>query len=147
MKRRGAARKRQGVADNAAVTRTQIVPNFDEDELLSLPAIRSYFEHAIWQAGLSAGWDKPQIRWVIDSIHVLKPIRFTNLRRNEVGSKATPPTSAAMKGETVPAIGILADDSKTRQQRVSTLLRDVAYITGSTRPTPTPSRALTSWGG
>ena len=27
------------------------------------------------------------MRWVIDRIHVLKPIRFENLRRNELGEK------------------------------------------------------------
>ena len=31
---------------------------------------------------------KPAIRWVIDEIHVLKPIRFQSIRRNEVGHKA-----------------------------------------------------------
>ena len=30
---------------------------------------------------------KPAIRWVIDTIHVLNPIRFESMRRNEVGSK------------------------------------------------------------
>ena len=57
---------------------------------------------------------------------MLNPIRFTNIRRNEVGAKASAPTAAAMKGEAVPAIGILIEDE--RQQRAATLLRDVAYI-------------------
>ncbi len=30
---------------------------------------------------------KPAIRWVIDTIQVLKPIRFEPIRRNEVGAK------------------------------------------------------------
>ncbi|MDD9977631.1 MAG: hypothetical protein OXQ30_07865, partial [Boseongicola sp.] len=55
----------RGLSDlvaKAAVTRTQISPNFEEENLLSLSAIRSYFEHAIWQAGLSTGnWDKHHI--------------------------------------------------------------------------------------
>lgn len=54
----------KGLADlaaNAAVTRTQITPNFPDDNLLSLPAIRTYFEHAIWHAGLSTRWDKHHI--------------------------------------------------------------------------------------
>jgi len=46
---------------NAAITRTQITPNFPDDALLTLPAIRSYFKHAIWQAGLSKNWDKHHI--------------------------------------------------------------------------------------
>jgi CRISPR-associated protein Cas5d len=36
---------------------------------------------------LEAIYWKPQIRWIIDEIHVLNPIRFTNIRRNEVSSK------------------------------------------------------------
>ena len=31
---------------------------------------------------------KPAIRWVIDKIHVLKPIRFQSIRRNEVGQQS-----------------------------------------------------------
>lgn len=31
---------------------------------------------------------KPAIVWVIDRIHVLAPIRFQSIRRNEVGHKA-----------------------------------------------------------
>ncbi|MCW8841954.1 MAG: CRISPR-associated protein Cas5, partial [Rhodobacteraceae bacterium] len=30
---------------------------------------------------------KPAIQWKIDRLHVLNPIRFENIRRNEVGSK------------------------------------------------------------
>jgi CRISPR-associated protein Cas5d len=36
---------------------------------------------------LEALYWKPSLRWVVDRIHVLKPIRFTNIRRNEVASK------------------------------------------------------------
>ena len=74
---------------------------------------------------LEAIYWKPQIRWVIHRIEVLRPIRFTNIRRNELGKKASAPTRAAMAGE--PAqLGLLIEDE--RQQRASTLLRDVAYI-------------------
>lgn len=31
---------------------------------------------------------KPAIRWVIDRIHVLEPIRFQSIRRNEVGKRS-----------------------------------------------------------
>ena len=41
---------------------------------------------------------KPAIRWVVDRIHVLKPIRFESIRRNEVGGKLSPASvSKAMK--------------------------------------------------
>lgn len=70
---------------------------------------------------------KPAIRWVIDRILVLKPIRFQSIRRNEVGHKA--PVSkikAAMKAGNVEGLHILVDED--RQQRAATVLVDVAYV-------------------
>src|SRR5258708_30162880 len=32
---------------------------------------------------------KPEIRWVVDEIHVLNPIRWMSIRRNEVVCKAS----------------------------------------------------------
>ncbi len=47
---------------NAAITRSHVLPNHPEKQLLSLEAIRTYFEHAIWQAGQRTDqWDKPHI--------------------------------------------------------------------------------------
>ncbi len=57
---------------------------------------------------------KPAIRWVVDRIHVLKPIRFENVRRNEVETKAS-------KKRVIYA-------ANERQQRASMLLKDVEYI-------------------
>ena len=60
---------------------------------------------------------------------MLKPIRFTNVRRNEVGSKipvkGKTGASAAMKDASVrPEMDVATD----RQQRASLLLKDVAYL-------------------
>ena len=78
---------------------------------------------------LEAIYWKPQIRWIIDEIHVLNPIRFTNIRRNEVSSKI------AVKGGTGvnaamanPEIRPSMDVAENRQQRASMLLKDVAYL-------------------
>jgi len=70
---------------------------------------------------------KPAICWVIDRIHVLKPIRFENLRRNELGSKI-PANNVrkAMRGETTEGLRILIEED--RQQRAATVLRDVGYV-------------------
>lgn len=103
--------------DFACFTRPEMKVERVSYDVITPSAARGILEAIYW---------KPQIRWVIDRIHVLKPIRFTNIRRNEVGSKATAPTASAMKGETVPAAGIIIEDQ--RQQRASTLLRDVAYV-------------------
>jgi len=69
---------------------------------------------------------KPGMRWVVDAIHVLKPIRFLHIRRNEISSKIPMKgsISAAMKGK--PAeIGISVEEC--RQQRAAIILRDVCY--------------------
>jgi len=50
------------ISANAAITRTQILPNLDQRDLLDPGLIRTYFEHAIWQAGpKTSGWDKHHI--------------------------------------------------------------------------------------
>ena len=70
---------------------------------------------------------KPAIRWVIDSIHVLRPIRFQTIRRNEVGHKApTARVKTAMNRETLEGLHLLVDED--RQQRAATVLADVAYL-------------------
>lgn len=68
---------------------------------------------------------KPAIRWRIDRIHVLKPIVFDAVRRNEVSAKASVANleSARKSGGYA---GIFIED--TRQQRAARLLRNVEYV-------------------
>lgn len=102
--------------DFALFTRPEMKVERVSYDVMTPSAARGLLEAIYW---------KPQIRWVIHTIEVLKPVRFTNIRRNEVGRKAPAPNRAAMSGE--PAnLGLLVEDE--RQQRASTLLRDVAYI-------------------
>ena len=70
---------------------------------------------------------KPAILWVVDAIHVLNPIRFTSIRRNEVGAKipAGSVKSAMNRGDTS-GLGLAVDDN--RQQRASTVLVKPAYV-------------------
>lgn len=80
---------------------------------------------------LEAIYWKPQIRWIIDEIHVLNPIRFTNIRRNEISSKipvkgGTGVNAAMANPEIRPSMDV--SDPKARQQRASLLLKDVAYL-------------------
>jgi CRISPR-associated protein Cas5d len=78
---------------------------------------------------LEAIYWKPAIRWVIDFIHVMKPIRFDNVRRNEVESKIPVKggtgVNAVMKDGKTP-LRLYIEDS--RQQRAAMVLRDVEYI-------------------
>jgi CRISPR-associated protein Cas5d len=70
---------------------------------------------------------KPGIRWVIDRIHVLEPIRFQSLRRNEVGHKAPAgKIKQAMTRGDLEGLQLLVDEN--RQQRASTVLVNPAYV-------------------
>lgn len=70
---------------------------------------------------------KPAIRWVVDRIHVLKPIKFQSVRRNEVASKISEATvKKAMNARSIEGLELIVDGD--RQQRATTLLRDVAYV-------------------
>lgn len=78
------------------------------------------------RAIVSSIYWKPEIEWVIDRIHVLNPIRFTSVRRNEVGAIAVAPKKEALSGKAVDPIGITIEDE--RQQRASLILTNVAYV-------------------
>ncbi len=70
---------------------------------------------------------KPQIAWIVDRIHVLRPIRTQTFRRNEVGSRASATLAArALKSRNLQGVGLAADQD--RQQRAATILTDVAYV-------------------
>lgn len=70
---------------------------------------------------------KPAIRWVVDTLHVLEPIRFQSIRRNEVGGKAPAgKIKSAMKRGDLADLQLLVDED--RQQRASTVLVKPAYI-------------------
>ena len=70
---------------------------------------------------------KPAIRWVIDRIHVLEPVRFQSIRRNEVGHKAPAgKIKQAMNRGDLEGLQLLVDED--RQQRASTVLVNPAYL-------------------
>ena len=62
----------------ACFTRPEMKVERVSYDVMTPSAARGILEAVHW---------KPAIRWVIDRIHVLKPIRFENLRRNELGGK------------------------------------------------------------
>lgn len=74
---------------------------------------------------LEAIYWKPEIRWVITRLHVLNPIRFTHLRRNEIDCKisAASVKKAIRAGNEPLSIAV----SKHRQQRAAMILKDVCY--------------------
>src|SRR5690554_2161623 len=104
--------------ERACFTRPEMKVERVSYDVITPSAARGILEAIHW---------KPAIRWVIDRIHVLKPIRFESIRRNEVGSKLSPGNVCkAMKACTTAGLVTFVDDD--RQQRAATVLRDVAYV-------------------
>ena len=104
--------------DRACFTRPEMKVERVSYDVMTPSAARGILESIHW---------KPAIAWVVDRIHVLRPIRFQSFRRNEVGAKASASLAAsAMKRGTTAGLGLLVEDN--RQQRATTLLVDVAYV-------------------
>ena len=104
--------------DYACFTRPEMKVERVSYDMITPSAARGILEAIHW---------KPAIRWVIDRIHVLKPIRFESIRRNEVGSKISASrVSGGMKRKTTEDLYSLIEDD--RQQRASTVLRHVGYV-------------------
>ncbi len=102
--------------DFACFTRPEMKVERVSYDIITPSAARGVFEAIYW---------KPQIRWIIERIHVLEPIRFTSVRRNEVADKASAALAKrAMKGSST-RLGI--DVESARQQRAGLILRDVRY--------------------
>lgn len=103
--------------DYACFTRPELKAERVSYEVMTPSAARGILSAIYW---------KPQFRWVIDRIHVLNPIRFTQVRRNELGCRMVAPSSDVMMGRKADSVGIFIEEN--RQQRAATILRDVAYI-------------------
>lgn len=91
--------------DNACFTRPEMKVERVSYDVMTPSAARGVLEAILW---------KPAIRWQVEQIDVLKPIRWESVRRNEVGSVMSPRTD-----------GLFIEDQ--RQQRAGLFLRDVAY--------------------
>ncbi len=102
----------------ACFTRPEMKVERVSYDVMTPSAARGVIEAIYW---------KPEIRWHIDSITVLKPIRFTSVRRNEVKDKIGAGAAKAMK-DGVGNLAFYVDDGDNRQQRATLMLRDVGYI-------------------
>jgi len=86
-------------------------------DCISPSAARGILEAVMW---------KPAIKYVIDRIHVIHPIRFTNVRRNEVTAVASASNArVVMQGGSKPLYIVTKQNIA---QRASLLLRDVHYV-------------------
>jgi CRISPR-associated protein Cas5d len=71
---------------------------------------------------------KPEIRWHIDRITVVNPIKFTSVRRNEVKDKIGAGAVAKAMKDGVGNLAFYVDEGDNRQQRATLMLRNVGYV-------------------
>lgn len=102
--------------DYACFTRPEMKVERVSYDVMTPSAARAVLEAIYW---------KPSIRWVIDRIHVLAPICFMNIRRNEVANiMPFKNVLGAMQGRKDSPVLFIED---SRQQRAALVLRDVCY--------------------
>lgn len=103
--------------DYACFSRPEMKVERVSYDVMTPSAARGLIESIYWHPGM---------QWVVDRIHVCKPIRFTNIRRNEVKD-----TISARKVSAVMEKGsgeLYLATPESIQQRAAMVLRDVRYV-------------------
>ena len=103
--------------DYACFTRPEMKTERVSYDVMTPSAARGLLESIYWHPGL---------RWVIDRIHVCSPIRFTNIRRNEVKDVISANKVKAVMNGGTGELYLAAPESI--QQRAAMVLRDVHYV-------------------
>lgn len=103
--------------DKALFTRPELSVERMTYDVITPSAARGLIESVYWHPG---------VRYVIDRIHVINPIQFSSVRRNEVKVKVSLPSvgSAIANSREVPCISSQAN----RDQRASLILTNVRYV-------------------
>lgn len=103
----------------ACFTRPEMKVERVSYDVMTPSAARGVLEAIYW---------KPEIRWVIDRVTVLRPIRFSSVRRNEVKEKINAASATRVMKSGHGDLSMAAADGDMRQQRAALLLRDVSYV-------------------
>ncbi len=123
--------------DYACFTRPEMKVERVSYDVMTPSAARGIVEAIHW---------KPAIVWVIDRIHVLRPIGFQTFRRNEVGSKIPAQKArTAMERGSLAGLSLAAEND--RQQRATISLVRVGFVieahfelTPKAEPDDTPAK-------
>lgn len=103
--------------DYALFTRPELKVERVSYDVMTPSAARGILDAIYWHPGM---------RWVIDKIHVINPIKFTNIRRNEVS--ATLSAEKARRAMSGAETDLYLCTSDCIQQRAAMVLRDVHYV-------------------
>lgn len=103
--------------DYACFTRPEMKAERVSYDVMTPSAARGILDAIFWHPGL---------KWRIDRIHVLSPIRFANIRRNEVKSVVQKQNVLSVMNGAKKELYIAT--SQDIQQRASLVLQDVHYV-------------------
>jgi len=104
---------------NGCFTRPEMKVERVSYDVMTPSAARGIVEAILW---------KPAIRWKILQIDVLNPVKWTSVRRNEVGSVISARNVKTAMTQGRGNLGLYVDVGKNRQQRAGLFLRDIAYV-------------------
>lgn len=102
--------------DYACFTRPEMKVERVSYDFITPSAARSVFDSILW---------KPEIRWEVERIEVLAPVRWISVRRNEVGAVVSTRNLQTAMTAGHGQLGLYVEDE--RQQRAGLFLREVAY--------------------
>jgi CRISPR-associated protein Cas5d len=103
--------------DYACFTRSEMKVERVSYDVITPSAARGILEAIYW---------KPAIKWVIDRIHVINPIEFEGIKRNEVTKRiSSQQVNKVIKGSKEM---IYLDTNENRAQRTTLLLKRVFYV-------------------
>lgn len=102
--------------DFACFTRPEMKVERVSYDVITPSAARAIFEAILW---------KPAIEWHIDKIEVINPIKWINVRRNELSSVVPMGSVKKAMNGTLNQLGSYIEED--RQQRAGLFLRDVKY--------------------
>jgi CRISPR-associated protein Cas5d len=100
----------------ACFTRPEMKVERVSYDVMTPSSARAIYEAILW---------KPQIQWRVSRIEVLKPIRWVNLRRNEVSAVVSTRNVQQAINTGSGTLALYIEDE--RQQRAGYFLREVAY--------------------
>ncbi|MBI4183003.1 MAG: type I-C CRISPR-associated protein Cas5 [Proteobacteria bacterium] len=103
--------------ERACFTRPEMKVERVSYDAMTPSAARGVLEAILW---------RPEFRWVVRRIDVLKPIRWDSVRRNEVSEKVSLDEAEGAMRAGRGRLGLIVEEK--RQQRAGVVLRDVAYV-------------------
>ncbi len=105
--------------DYACFTRPELKVERVTYPVMTPSAARGALEAIFW---------KPQVAWRVEEIHVLRPIAYASILRNEINDRQSARTARGWARNGGGYDATSTDQPKNRTQRHTLALRDVAYL-------------------